>query len=169
MHTPEARPKLRQLIRVVIEKEAPVHEERVLRAVREAWNVGRAGARIRQAFDNVIADLTIGVITRDRAGFIRLMGPQAAVVRVPTDHPESVRPINQMPPEELQAALIQLTADASSIGHDDLRVRVARLFGWARVGTDISNASDSAIRRAIDDRAIVESQDLLRVATPTTN
>lgn len=165
MHAPEARARLRQLVRLAIEQEAPVHEERVLRAAREAWGVGRAGARIREAFASVIGELSrLGVVQRDRAGFIRLTGAEPISVRVPTEQQDGIRPISQLPPEELQAALIGMTSDANSIGRDDLTVRVARLFGWGRVGVDISNGIDAAIARAVQEGALTEDQDFLKVA-----
>jgi very-short-patch-repair endonuclease len=163
MHAPDARPRLRQLVRLAIEQEAPVHDERVLRAAREAWNVGRAGARIRDAFNSVIGEfIRLELVTRDRAGFIRLTRADGGPVRVPTDDPDSVRPISQMPPEELEAAIIRITADAGSIGRDDLRVRVARLFGWGRVGGDIGDAIDSAIARTNRDGRMTEEGAYLR-------
>ena len=50
MHLPEAQPDLRRMIMEVVEVEGPIEEELLLRRVREAWGVGRAGQRIRAAF-----------------------------------------------------------------------------------------------------------------------
>jgi hypothetical protein len=50
LHTPEARPDLRNLLTQVIRTEGPIHEDLLVQRAREAWGVGRAGNRIR---DNV--------------------------------------------------------------------------------------------------------------------
>lgn len=145
MHEPEARPRLRDLVRKAVEEEAPVHEERVLRAVREAWGVGRAGHRIRGAFDGAVSDLVRqGVLERDQSGFLRLVGANGTPVRVPTSDPSTMRPVDHVPPDELERAVIGVVRDAHAIGRDELRVRVARLFGWGRTGVDIGGAIDDA-------------------------
>jgi len=75
MHLPEARNELRRLIETVVRLEGPVHEERVLQAVRKAWGSGRAGSRIRDAFDRAVQGLTRSGLERDGRGFSRPGSP----------------------------------------------------------------------------------------------
>ena len=104
------------------------------------------------------------MITRDRSGFIRLTEAKDTPVRVPTDDTATNRPIGHVPPEELEAAVRGLVCDAKSIGWEELRVRVARLFGWGRVGTDISDAIDDVITETIRSGALIEDGVYLRAA-----
>jgi very-short-patch-repair endonuclease len=158
MHDPNARPDIRRMVREVVSIEAPVHEDRLLRAVREAWGVGRAGHRIRTAFDEVVRELAHrGELERDVEGFLRRPSEAFQAVRIPTDDPETVRPVAAVPPEELDNAVYWLVHNAHSITPADLRLHAARLFGWARTGQDISAAIEDAVDRMIEQGYVAES------------
>jgi very-short-patch-repair endonuclease len=164
MHDPNARPQLRSLLRQVIEAEAPVHRDRALRLVREAWGVGRAGHRIRSAFDAVVRELdTRGECRAGRDGFLRKPTEGEVVVRVPTENPETVRPVTQVPNEELDLAVLRVVKDAHAIATTELRTRVARLFGWARTGTDITDAIDASVARLVTSSEVSMTGELLTV------
>jgi hypothetical protein len=164
MHEPNARPELRRLVREAIRAEAPVHEERVLRTVREAWGVGRSGHRIRAAFDEIVRELVQrGECERDREGFLRQAGQRFENVRIPTDDPDTVRPIASVPPEELDLAVYRLVEDAHSVSRAELRFHVARLFGWLRTGQDITAAIDASIDRIIEGGYLEEANGSLEV------
>ena len=148
IHLPEARAELRQLIFDVVKVEAPVNHERVLRAVRTAWGVRRTGHRVRQAFDEAVAQSHV-TIRQDPDGFLSLVGadeePDTIRVRKPTAHPETERPIAEVAPIELQAAIVRLVADAHAIEQADLTTAVARIFGWTRKGADIQAVLDRQV------------------------
>ena len=60
-------------------------------------------------------------------------------VRVPTaDQPLSQRASNLVSPDEIKLAMFHLVKDARSLTVSDLRVRIARLFGWQRIGSEIN-------------------------------
>lgn len=165
MHDPNARPDMRRMVREVVGIEAPVHEDRVLRAVREAWGVGRAGHRIRAAFDEVVRELAQrSELERDAEGFLRRPGKAFEAVRIPTADPETVRSVAVVPPEELDNAVYWLVHSAHSITPGDLRLHAARLFGWARTGQDISAAIEDAVDRMIEQGYLAESNGNLEVA-----
>src|SRR5262249_7068715 len=147
----------RRAIRDVVTAEAPVHEDRVLKAVREAWGVGRAGHRIRSAFDEVVRELVLrGEIVRDDDGFLWNASDTEFYVRVPDpDDPDTLRPIREVAFAELAGAVLGLTDDAHAITRADLAVHVARLFGWGRTGSDISTALEDVIDALIDDGELV--------------
>jgi REase_MTES_1575/Protein of unknown function (DUF3320)/AAA domain len=151
MHDRSGRPDLRRMMQEVLAVEAPVHEERVLRVVREAWGVARAGHRIKAAFDEVGDELeSRGRLVKDEGIWWR--GDQDTFfIRTPTEDPSTLRPVAHVPAEELRAAAYRLTRDAGAITPDDLRIAVARFFGWSRNGTDITAAIDAAIDDLVDD------------------
>jgi Protein of unknown function (DUF3320) len=51
--------------------------------------------------------------------------------------PACRRTVAQVYGDELDLALIKLAADAAGISADELMTRVARIYGWERVGSDI--------------------------------
>lgn len=161
MHEPEARPQLQRLVEEVARQEGPVHRDRVLRAVRIAWGVGRAGPRIKDAFDSAVRALGRKALDVDAVGFLRLESSTLSKVRVPTDDPESRREAKHVPQAELQLAIAHLVSDAHAITRDEVSVRVARLFGWSRRGPDVTAALDRAIEILVrNDLVISDDQDL---------
>lgn len=118
-------------IRAVVAVEAPVHLTLVHQRLRDAWNIGRVGPRIR---DNIEAAIRLAEVIRDGEF---LLGPQTVeAVRAPTG--TIFRSIEQVHDEELGLALRNLVHDAGGIGSDDLTQAVARIFGWTRRGPDIA-------------------------------
>lgn len=161
MHLPEAGNLLRRLIEQVVRQEGPVHEERVLQAVRRAWGVGRAGHRIKDAFDRAVRDLTRTGLERDRHGFLRTKFSKLQQVRIPSDEPDTQRESRHIPQEELRLAIFRIIEDASTITHDDVSVRVARLFGWRRRGPDVRAALEDAIERLVSDGNVLDDGEYL--------
>lgn len=127
--------------------------------------MGRAGGRIRAAYDEVIAKLaTRGEIARDVEGFLRKAGVEFEEIRVPTSDPETMRQVLRVPPEEIDNAVYWLVDGAHAIRVVDLRVPVARLFGWERVGAEIAGAIDDAVDRMLDQGYLIESNGALELA-----
>lgn len=162
MHQPEGQGRLRTLIKEVVRQETPVHEERVLTAARKAWGVGRAGSRIKDAFDRAVRYLSRSELERDDAGFLSTEFATLEYVRVPSDDPDTQREVKHIPQQELQLAIAHVVRDAHSIRAAEVSVRVARLFGWKRRGPDVSAALEEAVEelvrsgelRSVNDRLV---------------
>jgi very-short-patch-repair endonuclease len=154
MHLPEAQRPLREVIEHVVTIEGPVLDSLVLRRVREAWGVGRAGRRIRDAFDTAVGALVRrGSMTVDRHGFLSIPETRIEMVRVPGGDPAARRGADEIPLAEMQLAVLNLARDARRVRRHELTFEVARLFGWNRRGPDIAAALDRAVdglRRAAD-------------------
>jgi very-short-patch-repair endonuclease len=147
MHDPAAREEIKRLIVEVVSVESPVHQALVLRRVRAAWGLGRAGSRIRVAFEAALASLVRkDSVRRDPHGFLWLPQQQLSVVRGAVAE-ETRRTVGEVPEAEMRLAVLRLVMDALSISWEELSTRVTRLFGWTRRGADISDAVDDAIRK----------------------
>src|SRR5579864_1578672 len=134
----------------------PAHQELVLRRVREAWGVQRAGTRIRAAFDLAIQRLCrIRTVLRDEAGFLSIEGSRPESVRIATGDLKSNRDVVEVPQIELAQAVDLLVRDAGSITEDELTTRVARLFGWSRRGPDIAKALGIVVKAGIHSGSLV--------------
>jgi REase_MTES_1575/Protein of unknown function (DUF4011)/AAA domain/Protein of unknown function (DUF3320) len=164
MHQPEAQWPLRQAIKDVVTTEGPVLDALVLRRVREAWGVGRAGRRIRDAFDTAVRALVrAGSVTLDRHGFLSLQETTIETVRIPGDNPEARRSADEIPPDELRLAVINLARDARRVRREELTFEVARLFGWNRRGADITAALDRALDALQRARQLNEDREYLYI------
>jgi hypothetical protein len=123
--------------------------------------VGRAGHRIKAAFDEVGDELEArGSLVRTD-GFWWRGGQETFEVRAPVDDPSTLRPVTHVSPEELREAAYLLAVDAGAISRNDLRNAVARLFGWSRTGTDITAALDAAIEDLTDEGRISGTESLI--------
>ncbi len=163
MHEGPAQSDLCRMIAEVVRIEGPVHQELVLRRVRETWGVQRAGLRIRAAFDGAINWLCrkAGVF-RDEAGFLSIDATRPDAVRTPTDDTRSHRDAAEIPYIELALAVDMLVNDARSITTDELTTRVARLFGWNRRGPDIMKVLDLAIQSRLEKGSLLAEGQMLR-------
>jgi Protein of unknown function (DUF3320) len=130
-------------IRDVVMTEAPVHAAVLQQRLREAWDIGRIGARIR---DNIDAAIRIAGVLRD-GEFLTLTSASPTTVRTPTD--ACRRDVEHVHDSELTLALASLVRDAGGISHDELTTRVARLYGWTRRGPDISTRLHELIARLL--------------------
>jgi hypothetical protein len=127
-------------IRAIAETEGPIHISVLHERLRDAWNIGRIGSKIR---GNVDAAIRLAEVIR-HGDFVAGPGPLSTAVRTPVRGCQ--RQITQIHDRELEEAIVQLTRDASSISQDDLTTAIARLFGWTRRGTDISQRMTTLIR-----------------------
>jgi hypothetical protein len=112
--------------------EGPVHLELLLQRLRDSWNIGRVGPRIRV---NIEAAIDLADVVRE-GNFIT--GPDRDGVLVRTPVAACARSVEQVADTELAAALLQLVQASAGVTRDDLTTAVARLYGWNRRGPDIS-------------------------------
>ncbi|CAM3868517.1 DUF3320 domain-containing protein [Nocardiopsis rhodophaea] len=156
IHELESRSELKRMIQQAVRQEGPVHEERVLAAVRGAWGKTSAGARIKGAFYEAVDDLVRRAeVQRVGGHFLSTRPDPVCKVRVPTGDPETQRKVQHVPPEELLLAVRNAVQDAHAITEDDLTTHVAHLFGWRRRGPDIQGALEDAISELVDSGILV--------------
>ncbi|WP_421121915.1 DUF3320 domain-containing protein [Aquihabitans daechungensis] len=141
---PSARADIASQITKVVQDAGPIHRDDVLTVIREAWGLGRAGSRIRDAFEHAVA-YAEGREKIEIDGEFLVVPGQEIYVRVPEDELATARKVRSVAPAELQLALVKLLEDAGATSRDDLRTAWARLFGWRRVGADIELAFDDAV------------------------
>ena len=69
---------------------------------------------------------------------------------MPIDEYEPARVVREVPPEELDRAVVLLLTDAGTSAYERIRQAWARLFGWRRVGVDIEVAFEETVDRLLD-------------------
>ena len=149
--SPDASPYLRQMILHIVEREGPILRSLVLKRVRMAWGLGRAGSRVQDAVDHAITRLVkTRSIARNFDGSLSLPGTQLTHVRVPDDDETSKRTVMEVPIGELQLAMINLTRDAGAISGNDLFRSTARVFNWLRLGSEVAEQLELAHRGLCD-------------------
>ena len=166
MHEYAAQADLRRMIEEVLEVEGPVLSEVVLRRVREAWRVGRAGSRIRDSFDQAVKTLRgRGRIVEAEPGYLMIKDGDPNRVRVPDPaDARTRRSIDEVPATELRLAIERVVGDALQAGRDELTFAVARLYGWNRRGSDISAALERSVTHLLRMKQLERDGEYLRVA-----
>lgn len=139
LHEAGARDEIRRLVAEIVRLEAPVAEKRVLRRIREAWGVGRAGRRIQENFKSIIQGMQDrGELVRDLDGFLYIRGAKWTIRRPVAGDETTFRDIDEIFSAELKYAAQWLVRDAMAISREELAERLARVFGWERNGHRIA-------------------------------
>ena len=146
-------------IRAVVTTEAPVHIAVLHQRLREAWDIGRIGTRIR---DNIDAAIRVAGVLRD-GEFVTLTSAPLATVRTPTE--ASRRDVEHVHDHELTLALVNLVHDAGGIHYDELTTKVARLYGWTRRGPDITTRMQTLISRLLANGTLAGDDQTVTAAT----
>jgi very-short-patch-repair endonuclease len=145
-------------IEVVVLTEQPVHIAVLRQRLRDAWNIGRIGSRIRENIDTAI---TVARVLRD-GDFLTLSRPPLVTVRTPTE--ACRRDVEQVHDRELTLALVNLVRDAGGITGDELSTRIARLYGWTRRGPDITARMDTLISALLATGTLTGNPDNLKAS-----
>lgn len=163
MHLPDALPDLQRMILEVVEVEGPIEDDLLLRRVREAWGVGRAGYRIRDNFLYALRTLVeLRYVSRLDPTFTYVRPDQLLAVRVPGGNVLAVRGVAQVARYEQMTAIKHLVHDALRVSRDELTFEVCRLFGWNRRGSDIAAALDEAVEALIRQGVVVSEDGFLK-------
>ena len=160
-HDSESREIISWQIQKAVETYGPIHCDAVLRAVRAEWSLNRAGKRMRDAFARATSYLGRSQRIEQEGDWLRCPGQEPSV-RVPMFDGQPTRPVGEVPPDEIQKALLLLLNDAGPSTPENLRQAWGRLYGWARIGADIEIAFERAVDALITADK-VRGSDLLRL------
>lgn len=133
---------MRRLIEEVVAFEGPVHVSILEQRLRDAWNIGRIGAAIREIWQRALK--TASVVVRDE--YFYGLADQEIRVRVSG---EQQRIVNQVDIEEIANAMDQLAKDALAISDTELFTAIARIYGWSRTGSEIQSRLEEALEVAL--------------------
>jgi transcription elongation GreA/GreB family factor/very-short-patch-repair endonuclease len=156
IHLSGADAETRRIIQEVIGIEAPVAVDLIVRRVRDAWGIGRAGNRVTEAVERQIDLLRNRGFIQIRDGFVYRVDGGPVKVRVPTEDPVTIREVEHVSPEELCGSMVQIVKEAGGFSRPDLVRATARLFGWRRVGPDISRILDDRIAELLGAAQLIE-------------
>lgn len=142
--TPSGRAKLRELLLTAARTEAPVHVSRLRDIANAALRVPVLGALEHTFLEGIDSLRSDGLYHYDD-GFVR-EEPCTVLVRYP-DGDGLRRSIDQIPPEEIDLAVMRLLQDALAATPAEIERGVRDIFGFRRVGGRISEAVADAIGR----------------------
>jgi len=126
-------------------------------ALRQAWNLSRAGDKVRAAVDSAAAACEQRGELRRRGEFLWPAGTANASVRVPDPKDAATfREIDHISDEELQAGLRLLLTQGGGMNADAILSQTARLFGFAKLGDTIKERVQACVAALQQQGACVE-------------
>jgi very-short-patch-repair endonuclease len=137
--------------------EGPVHIAVIHQRLRDAWDIGRVGVKIRE---NIEAAITHAEVIRN-GDFIDIPLRDFVTARTPTD--TVARTVEQICPDELANALVNLVNDGGTVNKVDLMTGTARVYGWNRRGTDITTYLSFVIDALIENGSITGDASALTI------
>ncbi|WP_164821261.1 DUF3320 domain-containing protein [Paenibacillus koleovorans] len=139
---------IRSQIVEVIEEEGPISRALICRRVLQAWGIARMGAKLEQRFEELFAGVEWITTMHDERMYYWPPGidPSGYDQFRPAEDENDRRSAEDLPPEEIAAAVRYVLAGQISLPHEDLVREVAKAFGYQRSGA----ALDRAIRTGIE-------------------
>jgi hypothetical protein len=161
-HFPENRKLQSTLLEELVKEEGPVHFDYAVQRLASAWGLKRAGPKVAQAVREALAPLLQNRRVTVKGGFLWPAELEDVPVRVPVAGvPESKRPPEQIPPEEIEKAMILITKYALGISVESLIVETARVFGFNRTGENIRDRIYEIYKRLLWERKLICTNDVV--------
>ncbi len=135
---------LERVIARIVDTEGPIMIELLIHRLRKSLRITKAA---RDAVDRAVRRLRKGgELEGRRDGILVRPGITLTSVRVPAEgEPASERTAEQVPPEEIELALLLAIRDSRSVTKDELTKEVASILGWARRGPDVARVLESGL------------------------
>ncbi len=139
---PSYKRKILTQIQQVVNKEAPVHKEYVMRKVIAAWGIARIGSKLSAYFDKLFEDLNYPEKVYEKDVFLWL--PDQAPSNQATYRVFHNQP-NYIAPEEIAVAVREIITQQVALPHDALLREVAHRFGFNRLGANVVVAIERGV------------------------
>jgi hypothetical protein len=137
----------------VVTVEGPIFKETAKRRVAESWGT-RIGNRINNHLEAAIEQAKRQKKLLVRGDFLWPVGMNRVPLRIHTNG-NGIRPIREIPPEEVARAIKECVASAVGICQEDLIREVCRLFG-CKATADNTDAINSYIRYLVSNNRLAQ-------------
>jgi very-short-patch-repair endonuclease len=155
LHAAKAQQELQRLVTQLAREEGPIHLDLAIKRLRQAWNLSRAGDKVREAVEGAAAAAEKRGDLQRKGEF--LWSKNAVVVRVPDPKDAAtVRDIEHIADEELQAGLRLLLTQGGAMDSDAILSQTARLFGFGKLGDTIKQRVQASVEALQQRGACVE-------------
>jgi very-short-patch-repair endonuclease len=143
----------------VVTHEGPVHQDVIVQRVARMYKLQRTGSTIEQTIVSAISSLTRSGKMVRKGKF--LWPSHDATIRVRRANGNGSRPIQYVPPEEIEEAALLVLRLTRGVSRNELLPEIARVLGYARTGDRVERAALGAIRRSLGSGRIVERSGFL--------
>jgi hypothetical protein len=146
---------LADLVLDCVTVEGPVHQDRVFRTIAASFGIARVGSQVQSKLESALdrAQKKHPVVRRGEFLWLRTMSQPP--VRS-ADDLGKVRPIREVAPEEIAAAVHAFLLLVFSINRDDLITAVARELGYDRKGSQVAIVIGDVLNNLVVDQALID-------------
>jgi very-short-patch-repair endonuclease len=134
----------------VITSEGPVHFEEIVRRIREAAGVGRAGNRIQSAIEQALHDLRQEAKVNCGGGFYWLPESGRPTIRSREGFLSQNKRLELIAPTEIDEAILWVARRALGISEVDASAEALRVLGFSRITTDRQDEVMGRIRMLVE-------------------
>ncbi|WP_078349696.1 DUF3320 domain-containing protein [Mucilaginibacter pedocola] len=148
---PQNRARIKAQLFNVLQTEAPISKNLLSKRVLSAWGISRMGARISTHFDSIISQMALQSTGNGQNTFYWGNGQNPdsySQYRVPLNDAQK-RDADDLPPQEIANAVRQILINQISLAQPDLVREAAKVFGYARIGTNVELAMQAGIALAV--------------------
>jgi hypothetical protein len=153
---------VKNVLREVIEMEAPLHIDIAVRRVASAWGMTRAGSRVqgvfRKALESSIREKTATI----HGKFIYSTVEKPLYVRR-NEPGGSTRRAVEIAPEEIAEAIEIVLKDQIKLTYDDLLIAGARVFGFERTGSDVKSAVQAGVELLVKSGKVTHDSGIISI------
>lgn len=130
---------IRMKVLQVIEAEAPVSESTLIKRVVQSYGITRAGSRIQNHMDKILANLSLNLTKQENGIFHWKQGqdPDAYIGYRVNGDGDNRRDIRDIPVQEVANAVYAVLYEQFSMAQEDLLRETARKLGYTRLGGNV--------------------------------
>lgn len=148
LHDPINADKVRYLVKEIVQTEAPLLFDTLCSEVASAWGLQRSGSRIREVVRKAVMQSAYPMRRVDKREFVwtkELTGKPFDIFRIPEEGDQKSRSAEEICPEEIANAAVQVLIQNISMGQEDLLRETAKVFGITRIGNKVRLSFDAGI------------------------
>ncbi len=153
---------IKQQIQKLVETEAPISKSLLYKKVLQGWNTSRAGARLDKHLEDIIKEMNL-VQTLHHQPFFWTASSNTTFDYYRNNEIEK-RNMEDIAPEEVLVALVEVVENNLSIEVDELQRYLARTFGFAKVGKQIDTILTYVIDTAEKNGVVRRENERIKLA-----
>lgn len=143
----ENRQTLLSQLKTIIDTESPISQNTLFRKILKLWNTSRAGGKLNTYLLETLASIPNIQTTESYQKFYWSENSQPQNLDFYRDNSTEKRLIDEIAPEEISVAIMELMHSNLSLNKEELVRAVCKTFGFSKVGSQI----DAVVKFCVED------------------
>lgn len=147
----------------IIKIEAPISKSLLFRKVMKLWNTARAGNKLNNYLSEIADSLSSSFKTQAWQEFYWNATNQPDSISSYRDNSIEKRSIEDIAPEEISVAIMEIMEVNLSLEKEDLIRLVARAFGFQKVGAQIEAVINQVLGKMLNENLLSETDNRFKM------